>query len=185
MTQKLHHPNFQIHHYCSYFSNPPKTPSKQIDTSSSSIDYIPKSPTSSTSPSPNGYLNPSTSPPPRVSLPPPTQDNASIDITLTLSPNTPLDVGAETLEEEMLMGSSNHLVEGAGAIGALSDDLARNLGNGSSSGGHECVWLLMMSEGDGELVLCIWREFMGRDLFENGMNLDKFREFQMFSSIPG
>ncbi|GKG14818.1 hypothetical protein Tco_0354418, partial [Tanacetum coccineum] len=53
------------------------------------------------------------------------------------------------------------------------------LGNGSSSGGHECVWLLMMSEGDGELVLRIWREFMGRDLFENGMNLDKFREFQM------
>ncbi|GJY63805.1 hypothetical protein Tco_0465265 [Tanacetum coccineum] len=49
----------------------------------------------------------------------------------------------------------------------------KDLGNGSSSGGHECVWLLMMSEGDGELVLCIWREFMGRDLFENGMNLDK------------
>ncbi|GKC87351.1 hypothetical protein Tco_1148000 [Tanacetum coccineum] len=67
------------------------------------------------------------------------------------------------------------LVDGVleGALGAL------DLGNGSSSGGHECVWLLMMSEGDGELVLCIWREFMGRDLFENGMNLDKFREFQM------
>ncbi|GJX74901.1 RNA-directed DNA polymerase, eukaryota [Tanacetum coccineum] len=66
------------------------------DTSSSSIDYIPKSPTSSTSPSPNGYLNPSTSPPPRVSPPPPTQDNASMDITLTLSPNTPLDVQFDT-----------------------------------------------------------------------------------------
>ncbi|GJU43496.1 hypothetical protein Tco_1200762, partial [Tanacetum coccineum] len=30
-----------------------------------------------------------------------------------------------------------------------------DLGNRSSSGGHECVLLLMMSEGDGELVLCI------------------------------
>ncbi|GKB78495.1 hypothetical protein Tco_0945390 [Tanacetum coccineum] len=71
---------------------PSKTPSTK-DTSSSSIDYIPKSPTS---PSPNGYLNPSTSPPPRVSLPPPTQDNASMDITLTLSPNTLLDVQFDT-----------------------------------------------------------------------------------------
>ncbi|GJU52386.1 hypothetical protein Tco_1226100 [Tanacetum coccineum] len=77
---------------------PSKIPSTK-DTSSSSIDYIPKSPTSSTSstsPSPNGYLNPSTSPPPRVSPPPPTQDNASMDITLTLSPNTPLDVQFDT-----------------------------------------------------------------------------------------
>ncbi|GKC97735.1 hypothetical protein Tco_1168010 [Tanacetum coccineum] len=74
---------------------PSKTPSTK-DTSSSSIDYIPKSPTSSTSPSPNGYLNPSTSPPPRVSPPPPTQDNASMDITLTLSPNTLLDVQFDT-----------------------------------------------------------------------------------------
>ncbi|GJY81602.1 hypothetical protein Tco_0494353 [Tanacetum coccineum] len=76
----------------------PNAPSKskhhinQKNTSSSSIDYIPKSPTSSTSLSPNGYLNPPTSPPPRVSPPPPTQENASIDITLTLSPITPLDV---------------------------------------------------------------------------------------------
>ncbi|GJY16668.1 hypothetical protein Tco_0387090 [Tanacetum coccineum] len=70
---------------------PSKTPSTK-DTSSSSIDYIPKSPTSSTSLSPNGYLNPPTSPPPRVSPPPPTQENASMDITLTLSPITSLDV---------------------------------------------------------------------------------------------
>ncbi|GJS49573.1 gag-protease polyprotein [Tanacetum coccineum] len=70
---------------------PSKTPSTK-DTSSSSIDYIPKSPTSSTSLSPNGYLNPPTSPPPRVSPPPPTQENASMDITLTLSLITPLDV---------------------------------------------------------------------------------------------
>ncbi|GKF54126.1 hypothetical protein Tco_0161036, partial [Tanacetum coccineum] len=66
---------------------PSKTPSTK-DTSLSLIDYIPKSP--------NGYLNPSTSPPPRVSPPPPTQDNASVDITLTLSPNTPLDVQFDT-----------------------------------------------------------------------------------------
>ncbi|GJY23877.1 hypothetical protein Tco_0397535 [Tanacetum coccineum] len=72
-----------------------KTPSTK-DTSSSSIDYIPKSPTSSTSLSPNGYLNSPTSPPPRVSPPPPTQENASMDITLTLSPITPLDVQFDT-----------------------------------------------------------------------------------------
>ncbi|GJU74146.1 hypothetical protein Tco_1265551, partial [Tanacetum coccineum] len=72
-----------------------KTPSTK-DTSSSSIDYIPKSPTSSTSLSPNGYLNPPTSLPPRVSPPPPTQKNASMDITLTLSPITPLDVQFDT-----------------------------------------------------------------------------------------
>ncbi|GJX83749.1 hypothetical protein Tco_0333230 [Tanacetum coccineum] len=74
---------------------PFKTPSTK-DTSSSSIDYIPKSLTSSTSLSPNGYLNPSTSPPPRVSPPPPTQENASMDITLTLSPITSLDVQFDT-----------------------------------------------------------------------------------------
>ncbi|GJU34640.1 hypothetical protein Tco_1182994 [Tanacetum coccineum] len=74
---------------------PSKTPSTK-DTSSSSIDYIPKSPTSSTSLSPNGYLNPPTSPPPRVSPPPLTQENASMDITLTLSPITPLDVQFDT-----------------------------------------------------------------------------------------
>ncbi|GJU69790.1 hypothetical protein Tco_1256049 [Tanacetum coccineum] len=45
----------------------------------------------STSPSTNGYLNSPTSPPPRVPPPPPTQENTSMDITLTLSPITPLD----------------------------------------------------------------------------------------------
>ncbi|GJX43656.1 hypothetical protein Tco_0260332, partial [Tanacetum coccineum] len=74
---------------------PSKTPSTK-DTSSSSIDYTPKSPTSSTSLSPNGYFNPPTSPPPRVSPPPPTQENASMDMTLTLSPITPLDVQFDT-----------------------------------------------------------------------------------------
>ncbi|GJR44573.1 hypothetical protein Tco_1312676 [Tanacetum coccineum] len=74
---------------------PSKTPSTK-DTSSSSIDYIPKSPTFSTSPSTNGYLNSPTSPPPRVPLPPPIQKSRSIDITLTLSPITPLDVQFNT-----------------------------------------------------------------------------------------
>ncbi|GJZ42907.1 hypothetical protein Tco_0590162 [Tanacetum coccineum] len=74
---------------------PSKTPSTK-DTSSSSIDYIPKSPTSSTSLSPNSYLNTPTSPLPRVSPPPSTQENASMDITLTLSPITPLDVQFDT-----------------------------------------------------------------------------------------
>ncbi|GJU42495.1 ribosomal protein L7Ae/L30e/S12e/Gadd45 [Tanacetum coccineum] len=70
---------------------PSKTPSTK-GTSSSSIDYTPKSPTSSISPSTNGYLNSPTSSPIRVPLPPPTQENASMDITLTLSPITLLDV---------------------------------------------------------------------------------------------
>ncbi|GJR91978.1 gag-protease polyprotein [Tanacetum coccineum] len=74
---------------------PSKTPSTK-GTSSSSIDYTPKSPTSSTSPSTNGYLNSPTSPPPRVPPPPPTQENTSMDITLTLSPITPLDVQFNT-----------------------------------------------------------------------------------------
>ncbi|GJR24749.1 hypothetical protein Tco_0973276 [Tanacetum coccineum] len=74
---------------------PSKTPSTK-NTSSSSIDYTPKAPTSSTSLSLNGYLNPPISPPPRVSLPLPTQENASMDITLTLSPITSLDVQFDT-----------------------------------------------------------------------------------------
>ncbi|GKB62507.1 hypothetical protein Tco_0918693, partial [Tanacetum coccineum] len=64
------------------------------------------------------------------------------------------------------------LVDGVleGALGALG------FGNRGSSGGHGGLWWLMMNEEDGELVMCIWREFIGRDLFENGMNLNKFRE---------
>ncbi|GJT10382.1 hypothetical protein Tco_0857424 [Tanacetum coccineum] len=67
---------------------PSKTPSTK-GTSSSSICYTPKSSTSSTSPSTNGYLNSPTSSPLRVPPPPPTQENTSMDITLTLSPITP------------------------------------------------------------------------------------------------
>ncbi|GJX71242.1 hypothetical protein Tco_0308413 [Tanacetum coccineum] len=82
----------------------PKLPKDQKSTSfhqnncisSSSIDCIPKSPTSSTSPSTNGYLNLPTSPPSRVPPPPPTQENVSMDITLTLSPITLLDVQFNT-----------------------------------------------------------------------------------------
>nr|GEU89078.1 hypothetical protein [Tanacetum cinerariifolium] len=77
----------------------PNAPSKTpytVATSSSSIDYKPKSPTSSTSPSTNGYLNSPMSPHPRVPPPPPTQKSGSKDITLTLSPITPLDVHFNT-----------------------------------------------------------------------------------------
>ncbi|GKA09119.1 hypothetical protein Tco_0688450 [Tanacetum coccineum] len=74
---------------------PLKTPST-IGTSSSSIDYTPKSPTSSTLPLINGYLNSPTSPPPRVPSRPPTQENVLMDITLTLSPIAPLDVQFDT-----------------------------------------------------------------------------------------
>ncbi|GKE94628.1 hypothetical protein Tco_1579483 [Tanacetum coccineum] len=55
-----------------------------------------KSPTSSTSPSTNGYLNSPMSSPPRVPPPPPTQESGSMDITLTLSPITPLDIKFNT-----------------------------------------------------------------------------------------
>nr|GEY04096.1 hypothetical protein [Tanacetum cinerariifolium] len=72
-----------------------KRPSTK-DTSSSSIDYIPKSSTTSTSPSTNGYLTSPISPPPRVPPPPLIQENRSMDITLTLSPITPLDVQFNT-----------------------------------------------------------------------------------------
>ncbi|GJV49434.1 RNA-directed DNA polymerase, eukaryota [Tanacetum coccineum] len=68
---------------------PSKTPSTK-GTSSSSIDYTLKSPTSSTPPSTNGYLNSPTSHPPRVPPPTPIQESGSMDITLTLSPITPL-----------------------------------------------------------------------------------------------
>nr|GEU29202.1 reverse transcriptase domain-containing protein [Tanacetum cinerariifolium] len=78
----------------------PNAPSKTQsikDTSSSLIDYTPKSPTLSSFPSINAYLNPPLSPPPRVPPPPPTQatqENASMDITLTLSPITLIDIKA-------------------------------------------------------------------------------------------
>ncbi|GKB91711.1 hypothetical protein Tco_0963983 [Tanacetum coccineum] len=87
---------------------PLKTPSTK-DTSSSSIDYLPKSPTSSTSPSTNGYLNSPTSPPPRVPPPPPIQESRSMDITLNLSPITPLDVQFNTPPLSTSLWSSHSL----------------------------------------------------------------------------
>ncbi|GJS18517.1 hypothetical protein Tco_0412989 [Tanacetum coccineum] len=68
---------------------PSQTPSTK-DNSSSSIDYMPKSPTSSISPSTNGYLNSPTSPPLRVPPPLLTQQNEPIEITITPSPPSPL-----------------------------------------------------------------------------------------------
>nr|GEV54631.1 hypothetical protein [Tanacetum cinerariifolium] len=70
---------------------PFKTPSSK-DTSSSSIDYPPKSPTLLSSPSINGYLNSPLLPPPRVPPPLLTQAPNSMEITLSLLPITPLDV---------------------------------------------------------------------------------------------
>nr|GEX96127.1 integrase, catalytic region, zinc finger, CCHC-type, peptidase aspartic, catalytic [Tanacetum cinerariifolium] len=70
---------------------PFKSPSTK-DTSSLSIDYTPKSLTLLSSPFTNGYLNFLLSPPPRVPPPPLTQAPNSMEITLSLSPVTPLDV---------------------------------------------------------------------------------------------
>ncbi|GJV58716.1 hypothetical protein Tco_1464816, partial [Tanacetum coccineum] len=90
-TQKMHE---EVRGGFNAPNAPSKTPSTK-DTSSSSIDYIPKSPTF-TSPSTNGYLNSPTSPPPRVPPPLPIQESGSIDITLTLSPITSLNVQFNT-----------------------------------------------------------------------------------------
>nr|GEW04504.1 hypothetical protein [Tanacetum cinerariifolium] len=68
---------------------PSKTPSTK-GTSSSSIDYIPKSPPT------NSHLNSPTSLPLKVPSPPSTQENVLMDITLTLSPITPFDVQFNT-----------------------------------------------------------------------------------------
>ncbi|GKD59660.1 hypothetical protein Tco_1297169 [Tanacetum coccineum] len=78
-------PNYQVSS-----PNAPNAPSKTpstVATSSSSIDSKLKSPTSSTSPSTNGYLNSPMSPPPRVPPPPRTQESGSMDITHTLCRN--------------------------------------------------------------------------------------------------
>ena len=66
---------------------PTKTPSTPT-TSNNSINHVNIPPSSS---SPNGYLISPLSPPPRVPPPPPTQTNQNLDITLSLSPITPLE----------------------------------------------------------------------------------------------
>nr|GEU39739.1 zf-CCHC domain-containing protein/DUF4219 domain-containing protein/UBN2 domain-containing protein [Tanacetum cinerariifolium] len=86
-TKCLPHPNKPMK-----LSLHDKPPCSTKYTSSSSIDYTPKSPTLLSSPSPNGYLNSPLLPPPRVPPPPPTQAPNSMEITLSLSPITPLDV---------------------------------------------------------------------------------------------
>ncbi|GJZ32348.1 hypothetical protein Tco_0577784 [Tanacetum coccineum] len=79
---------------------PLKTPSSRV-TSSSFIATKLKSPSSSTSPSTNGYLNSPISPPPRVPPPPPTQENKPTDINLTFLPITPLDIQFNTPSPSM------------------------------------------------------------------------------------
>ncbi|GJS00762.1 hypothetical protein Tco_0317270 [Tanacetum coccineum] len=63
-----------------------------------------------------------------------------------------LDEVEELLEEGMLMSSSNHLLI----------VMWMSFGNGSSSGCHDGLWWLIEDEEDGEVVICIWREFIGR-----------------------
>ncbi|GJZ20685.1 hypothetical protein Tco_0557275 [Tanacetum coccineum] len=79
---------------------PSKTPSTKA-TYSSSIAFKLNSPNPSSSPSINVYLNSPISPPPRVRPPPLTQENEPMDITLTLSPITPLDFHYDTSSPPM------------------------------------------------------------------------------------
>ncbi|GKA53188.1 alpha/beta hydrolases superfamily protein [Tanacetum coccineum] len=72
-------------------SAPPKTPSTKGTSSSSINSKLNSSPVYSTSPSTNAYLSSSNSPPRRVPHSPPTQDNEPMDITISLSPITPLE----------------------------------------------------------------------------------------------
>ncbi|GJR14671.1 hypothetical protein Tco_0797323 [Tanacetum coccineum] len=89
-------PSHTQHHSSPSAPNAPsKTPSTRA-TSSSSIASKLKSPSSSTSPSTNGYLNSPNSPPLRVPPPPSTQRSEPIDITLTLLPITSLDIQFNT-----------------------------------------------------------------------------------------
>ncbi|GKB01379.1 zinc finger, CCHC-type containing protein, partial [Tanacetum coccineum] len=60
----------------------------------------------------NGYLNSPTSPPPRVPPPPPIQESRSMDITLTLSPITPIDVQFNTSTLCLYIVNHPSLVDG-------------------------------------------------------------------------
>ncbi|GJZ31248.1 hypothetical protein Tco_0576295 [Tanacetum coccineum] len=94
MTQKLHHPNFKI----SSPSDPIaiQNPSNKRTRLHLQLNYIPNHQHHQHHPHKWLLVPFQLLPPPRVSPPPPTQDNASMDITLTLSPNTPLDVQFDT-----------------------------------------------------------------------------------------
>ncbi|GKF67176.1 hypothetical protein Tco_0196855, partial [Tanacetum coccineum] len=74
----------------------------------------------------------------------------------------------ELLEEGMLVSSSNHLLM----------VIWMSFGNGSSSGCHGSLWWLIKDKEDDEVLICIWREFIRRDLVENGMSLNWFRNLQ-------
>ncbi|GJS64331.1 hypothetical protein Tco_0678895 [Tanacetum coccineum] len=65
-------------------------------TFSSFIAFKLKSPTSSISPSTNGYLNSPVSSPPRVPPSSPTQESKPMETTLTLSPITLLNIQFNT-----------------------------------------------------------------------------------------
>ncbi|GJY42528.1 hypothetical protein Tco_0429798 [Tanacetum coccineum] len=71
----------------------------------------------------------------------------------------------EVIQSESIEDEEVSLVDGVleGALGALGDEI-ESLGfrNRGSSEGHGGLWWLMMNEEDGELVMCIWREFIGR-----------------------
>ncbi|GJY40496.1 hypothetical protein Tco_0427766 [Tanacetum coccineum] len=74
-----------------------KIPSTRGTSSSSSIaSKLNSSPFYSSSPSTNPYLISNNSPPPRVSHPIPSQEHQPIDITITLSLITPLDLAFNT-----------------------------------------------------------------------------------------
>nr|GEY02175.1 hypothetical protein [Tanacetum cinerariifolium] len=74
------------------------TPSPKFQVSSPSAPNAPsKTPTLLSSPSTNGYLNSILSPPPRVPPPPLTRAPNSMEITLSRSPITPLDVHHNSL----------------------------------------------------------------------------------------
>ncbi|GJY23663.1 hypothetical protein Tco_0397321 [Tanacetum coccineum] len=85
-------------------------------------------------------------------------------------------IGERSIEDEE-MSLVDDVLEGAlGALGCR---------NGGPSRGHGGLWWLMMDEEDGELVICIWREFIRRDFFENGINLNRFRLFQIVFEHSG
>ncbi|GJU59489.1 hypothetical protein Tco_1237255 [Tanacetum coccineum] len=75
---------------------PSKIPSTKGTSSSSNNSKLNSSPFYSTSPSTNPYLSSPNSPPPRVSHPLPTQNQQLVNITITLSPRTPLDFAFNT-----------------------------------------------------------------------------------------
>ncbi|GKC61574.1 hypothetical protein Tco_1089172 [Tanacetum coccineum] len=82
-------------------SNAPNAPFKIPSTRGTSSPFsiaskLNSSPFYSTSPLINAYLSSLNSPPPRVSHPPPTHRHQPMDITLTLSPITPLDFAFNT-----------------------------------------------------------------------------------------